>query len=141
MLRQHFRLSISGLIFVLLPGLPLSALAANDKLVLEETLVTARKRTENLQETPVSITALTAATLESAKLLDIKDIEGLTPNLNFIVGGDGSGSTLQAFIRGIGQFDFAVEFGIYGTDFKRDGCFKLVVANLLQRLTAGDATL
>jgi iron complex outermembrane receptor protein len=86
---------------------PVPALAATAP-QLEEVVVTARKREENLQQTPVSITALTAATLDEAKLFDIKDIEALTPNLNFIVGADGSSSTLQAFIRGIGQFDFAV---------------------------------
>lgn len=96
---------IGVLVLALLPTVPIAKAGAQQ---LEEVLVTARKRTENLQQTPVSITALTAATIEDAKLFNIKDIEALTPNLNFIVGSDGSSSTLQAFIRGIGQFDFAV---------------------------------
>ncbi len=79
-----------------------------DGAVIENIVVTARKREENLQDTPISITALNAGTIEQARLLEIKDIEAMTPNLNFIVGNDGSASTLQAFIRGIGQFDFAV---------------------------------
>ena len=92
---------------MLLPSLPAMVKTASAA-QLEEVIVTARKREESLQRTPVSITALTAATIEQAALFDIKDIEALTPNLNFIVGADGSISTLQAFIRGIGQFDFAV---------------------------------
>lgn len=99
------RAPIAALILALLPTTHVSQVAAQQ---LEEVVVTARKRAENLQKTPVSITALTAAAIDDAKLFNIKDIESLTPNLNFIVGSDGSGSTLQAFIRGIGQFDFAV---------------------------------
>lgn len=75
---------------------------------LEEVVVTARKKEESLQSTPLSITAITAKTIDQAKLFNVKDIEQLTPNLNFIVGADGSGSSLQAFIRGVGQFDFVV---------------------------------
>lgn len=96
---------IGALTLSLLPAVPIFQAEAQQ---LEEVLVTARKRTENLQQTPMSITAITAATIEDAKLFNIKDIETITPNLNFIVGSDGSGSSLQAFIRGVGQFDFAV---------------------------------
>jgi iron complex outermembrane receptor protein len=96
---------IAPLALALMPVMPVQTAAAAK---LEEVVVTARKREESLQRTPVSITALTADTIEAAKLFNIKDIEQLTPNLNFVVGADGSGSSLQAFIRGIGQFDFAV---------------------------------
>jgi len=113
---------VSALALALLPVVPVAKVGAQQ---LEEVLVTARKRTENLQRAPVSITAITAATIEDAKLFNIKDIEAMTPNLNFIAGSDGSGSTLQAFIRGIGQFDFAVTtdpgVGVYvdGVDLAR----------------------
>lgn len=75
---------------------------------LEEVVVTARKREESLQRTPVAVTVLNSELIDDARLMSVKDIEALTPNLNFVVSADGSGSTLQAFIRGIGQFDFAV---------------------------------
>jgi len=75
---------------------------------LEEVVVTARKREESLQRTPVAVTVLSSELINDARLMSVKDIEALTPNLNFVVSADGSGSTLQAFIRGIGQFDFAV---------------------------------
>ena len=93
------------LALALLPGAPLEA---EEGLVLEEIVVTARKRSEDLQDTPISVTALTGTLISDVRLTDIKDIENLTPNLNFLVSADGSGSTLQAFIRGVGQFDFAV---------------------------------
>jgi len=103
---RYFSRALIGPAVLALAQVPPSRAA--DAPVLEEIVVTARKRSENLQETPVSITALTASAISEAKLLDVKDIENLTPNLNFIIGADGSGSTLQAFIRGVGQFDFAV---------------------------------
>ena len=84
------------------------AAIAQGKQVLEEIIVTARKREENLQNTPIAITAITAATIEQVKLFDVRDIEQLTPNLSFTVGNDGSSGSLQAFLRGVGQSDFAI---------------------------------
>lgn len=75
---------------------------------LEEVIVTARKRSENLQAIPVSATALTAADLQDAALPDLRSIAEYTPNLNFTIGADGSSSSLQAFIRGVGEVDFAI---------------------------------
>lgn len=95
-------------LLVLLPFLAAPVASTAQDGVIEEITVTARKRVENLQDTPIAITALSAATLEAARLTQIRDIEAVTPNLNFIVGADGSSSSLQAFIRGIGQFDFVV---------------------------------
>ena len=67
---------------MLLPSLPAMVKTASAA-QLEEVIVTARKREESLQRTPVSITALTAATIEQAALFDIKDIEALTPKPEF----------------------------------------------------------
>ena len=82
--------------------------AAERKTKLEEVVVTAQKREESLQQTTASITALTADMIESAALPDLSSIESMVPNLNFRIGSDGGSSTLQAFIRGVGQFDFAI---------------------------------
>ncbi|MGI9295364.1 MAG: TonB-dependent receptor, partial [Pseudomonadales bacterium] len=87
---------------------PLHAAENQAALQLEEVIVSARKREENLQQAPISATALTASMLEDAALPDLSSIEAMTPNLSFTVGSDGSSSSLQAFIRGVGQFDFAL---------------------------------
>ncbi len=76
--------------------------------LVEEILVTAQKREKSLQDTPVSMTALTSDALEDRALPDLASIESLVPNLNFRIGSDGGGSSVQAFIRGVGQFDFAI---------------------------------
>lgn len=72
---------------------------------VEEVVVTARKRTESLQETPISITAFTAAAIEARSLGDVEQIGDFTPNLVFDRAAPigGSNSTAVIYIRGIGQ--------------------------------------
>src|SRR5271168_4272659 len=76
---------------------------------LEEIVVTAQKRSENIQNVPIAITAFTAETLRSKGLTDIHSLSNLTPNVNLDGGAPFSGDTsvLSASIRGIGQDDFA----------------------------------
>jgi iron complex outermembrane recepter protein len=49
--------------------------------VLEEVFVTAQKRSEDLQEVPIALTALTAAQLESRGIANVYDLASLAPNL------------------------------------------------------------
>ncbi len=76
---------------------------------LEEIVVTAERREENIQSVPISITAFTAETLQSRNLTDIHALGNLTPGVNIDAGAPFSGdrSVLSASIRGIGQDDFA----------------------------------
>jgi iron complex outermembrane receptor protein len=76
---------------------------------LEEVIVTAQKRSENIQEVPIAITAYSAETLQSKGLSDLTRLSALTPNVNLDGGAPFSGdsSVLSASIRGIGQDDFA----------------------------------
>lgn len=76
--------------------------------VLEEVVVTARKRSESLQTTPISMTVLSGAQIKAAGLPDVTSLERISPNLAFATSSDGGSSTVQAFIRGVGQFDFAI---------------------------------
>ena len=76
---------------------------------LEEVVVTATRRAENLQEVPIAVTAFTAEQLQSKGVTDIQALSNLTPNVNLDGGAPFSGdsSVLSASIRGIGQDDFA----------------------------------
>ena len=47
---------------------------------LEEVVVTARKRSENLQNVPASILALSQAAIESLNAKSLQDLNGATPN-------------------------------------------------------------
>lgn len=89
--------------FGLLAAMPLPAPAQ-----LDEVVVTARKREEKLQETPVSITAFTAVQLEHPGLGDLTDVARYAPNVTFTsgTGSTGGAANAQVFIRGVGQTDF-----------------------------------
>lgn len=64
-------------------------------------VVTAERRETNLQDTPLSIIAVTAEAVEAKGIENLADLATFTPNLN-ITGGRGSGNSNPNFsIRGI----------------------------------------
>ena len=73
---------------------------------LQEVTVTAQRVEENLQTTPVSMTALSGDFLQKFDVARVTSLETVSPNLNFFSGTGGSSSQVSAFIRGVGQFDF-----------------------------------
>lgn len=75
---------------------------------LEEILVTAQKRLESVQDVPISMTVLSGEQIKAAGISDVNSLERVSPNLAFSSSADGSSTTAQAFIRGVGQFDFSV---------------------------------
>ena len=74
---------------------------------LESIIVTARRREESLQDTPVAVTALSAEALERQQIVGTTDLDKIAPNLQFHSYGTltGNNSAAQVFIRGIGQTD------------------------------------
>lgn len=75
---------------------------------LEEVVVTARKREERLQDTPVAVTAFTGAILDNLSATQLITIGDYTPNLEFNMGEGGSSSQANVYIRGVGQSDFLI---------------------------------
>ncbi len=75
---------------------------------IEEIVVTARRREENLQQVPISITAMSGAQLEARQLYAMDQLGAVVPNLQFDKAAPSSGSSSvgQIFIRGIGQSDY-----------------------------------
>ena len=75
---------------------------------LEEIVVTARKKAEGLQDTPISITAVSGERLENMGLTRITRLQDITPNLVFqnTPTLSGAGNNAAVYIRGIGQRDF-----------------------------------
>lgn len=99
----------TGLKKGLLLGLGLAALTvptAAQELQLEEIIVTARRISENLQTTPVSVSVLSQKMLDEMSVTNIKDVQNLVPNLQANSGFSGSSNGGNFFIRGIGQLDF-----------------------------------
>ena len=75
--------------------------------MMEEIIVTAQKREERLQETPVSVTAFTGDAIEALGFRQSVDITAQTPN--FSVGYPNGDTGVPApFIRGVGLNDFGV---------------------------------
>ena len=75
---------------------------------LEEIVVTARRVNENLQRSPVAITAFTATGLRERAIDTVADIGKFTPSLSFdkAAAASGSSNSVTVFLRGIGQTDF-----------------------------------
>ncbi len=67
---------------------------------LEEIVVTARRREENMQDVPVAVTGLSAEDLQTIGVRTITDLQQSVPGLQF---GESGAKTPSIFIRGIGQ--------------------------------------
>ena len=72
---------------------------------LDDIVVTAERRESNLQDTPISISAVTAAALQAQGIRTVSDLAATVPNLTSTTGPQGSADA-NFFIRGVGQFDF-----------------------------------
>jgi iron complex outermembrane receptor protein len=64
---------------------------------LEEIVVTAQKRAENLQEVPIAVTALTSETRDIVGITTLEDITNFVPGLTY------EGQLDRASIRGVGR--------------------------------------
>jgi len=86
---------------------------------LEEVIVTAQKREQSVQDVPIAISAFSADAMKAKGITEVSQLAGIAPNVILDTGTPFSGSTntLAAYIRGIGQNDFAFNFdpgvGIY----------------------------
>ena len=69
---------------------------------IEEIVVTARRRSENLQEVPVSVSAFSDTQLKDLQADDITGFQYAVPNL-YLERGDANNAVI--FLRGIGQND------------------------------------
>jgi iron complex outermembrane recepter protein len=84
---------------LLLPSAGFAQAAADDGAALEEIVVTAQRRSENLMKVPLSISASTGAMLQAT---GIKDLPGVRFNTPGFIAQTGTGYT-QIYIRGIGN--------------------------------------
>lgn len=87
-----------------LGSLPIATPVQAQDSLIEEVVVTARKRQESLQDVPVAVTALTPNQLERGSIQRTTDIDKMVPNVELHQTYIGSES-LSATIRGIGFDD------------------------------------
>ena len=89
-----------GLALGLALGFSVPVYAAEEQAVIEEIVVTARKREESAQDVPVAITALDEE-LENASIRNLADLNGYAPNLLISEDGSRGGGGANINIRGI----------------------------------------
>jgi len=71
--------------------------------------VTARRKVESMQSTPIAISAFTQTAMKNRGMQSSADVGNFTPNVQFDTSSSFAGaSTFQGYIRGIGQSDFAI---------------------------------
>ncbi|OYX96320.1 MAG: hypothetical protein B7Y78_03775, partial [Caulobacter sp. 35-67-4] len=75
---------------------------------LEEVVVTARRTEENLQSTPVAVTAMGAAALERAQVADVTDLQRTTPSLSIATGAPSASGFAFVAMRGQGNLQALV---------------------------------
>lgn len=76
---------------------------------IEEIVVTAQKRSENVQQVPIAVSVFTSRALQERGISDVSQLANIAPNVTLDAGSpfSGSSSVLAAYIRGIGSNDFA----------------------------------
>lgn len=89
---------------------------------LEEIVVTAQRREQNLQDVPISVTAFTGAMLEQSNIRSAVDYLALTPNVSFTEDGQFGKRGAGISIRGInnlvsGENAFVTSVGVYLDEF------------------------
>lgn len=87
---------------------PADTTTTADSLGVGTIVVTARRREESLQDTPISISAVTADALQERGINTVTDIGDFTPNVRFnsSVPISASNATAAIYVRGIGQNDY-----------------------------------
>jgi len=98
------------------------SLAADDKSAapadegnLQEIVVTARKRVENLRDIPASITAISSATIDEAHITQLDDLNALVSNIYIVEAHD---NTPDVTLRGVGSFGVVHGVGFYVNDLQ-----------------------
>ena len=118
--RRHVRVSPLAMAI----GATLSGIGANPSFAqdagLEEIVVTSRYREENIQTTPISISAFSGDELEVRSIENVEDIGSVVPNAYFRRNASNFGPNNTVGLRGLNQVDFSYAFeptvGIYIDD-------------------------
>jgi iron complex outermembrane receptor protein len=84
------------------PSIAADAPGGADAGALEEVTVTAQRRSENLQSTPLSVTAISGDALERRQVTEVSQIMAGVPNLTGAAN-TGQRTALSFFIRGVGS--------------------------------------
>jgi len=101
-IRQALSLLPACAVFAVAPGVASAQSSASETLGIEEIIVTAQRREQNLQDVPIAISAFTADTIEKSMFTDVADYVTKVPNASYIT--NGARSRRQISIRGVTNF-------------------------------------
>jgi len=94
---------------VLIAAAPVSAQTTSPQSAtdndMQEIVVTAQMREQNVQDIPLAITAISGELLEARSQTRLTDITAQAPNVILQQNPAGAGNSMRAFIRGVGQSD------------------------------------
>ncbi|MCW2335901.1 iron complex outermembrane receptor protein [Sphingobium sp. B2D3A] len=97
---------LSGALMLAMPAMaqtaaPQGAAEGN----VDDIIVTAQMRAQNVQDIPLAITAISGDQLEARSQTRLTDITAQAPNVILQQNPSGSGNSMRAYIRGVGQGD------------------------------------
>lgn len=120
-------MKIKAILGGLVPITALSSVAAfpalaQNTVTLEEVVVTAQRRQQNLQDVPISVSAYSGDFLEKANIRSATEYLSLTPNVSFTEDGQTGSRGLGISIRGVnnlvsGENAFINSIGVYLDEF------------------------
>ena len=119
-----FGISLLRLFLILSLTIPFNAGAQ----VLEEIIVTAQKREQNLQDVGISVTAYTGEQIRELGLADTVDLTTMTPGLQYTVP-NAEGSQINFFLRGVGLNEVS-DFNENPVAVYFDGVYRAAIGGL-----------
>ena len=95
---------VAAAVAVALPMAPRASAQSSAASVVEEVTVTARRRSESLQDVPIAVSAISGDELTRRGAQDLTEIAQAVPSVT-LEPSRATNTTLTAFIRGVGQQD------------------------------------
>lgn len=79
---------------------------AGQAVALDEIVVTAQKREQNLQDVPAAVSAVSSEQLEARNVVQVTDVVRVSPSLTVTENTNATGNSIN--LRGIGTFSFSI---------------------------------
>jgi iron complex outermembrane receptor protein len=96
---------LASAISAILAGFPVAQAVADAEGGLDEIVVTAQKKSENMQDVPISIEVLDSAKLEKLHIVNLDDYVKFSPSVAYVrgegQGGNGQPGTSHIYMRGV----------------------------------------
>jgi len=100
--------------------------AEDDSSGIADIIVTAQKRSENLQSVPVAVTAFSGDTLAERGVVDMQSLSSLIPNMGF----SNAYSQVRITLRGLSFADLAAQGGEARVAYHVDGAYMAMTGDI-----------